>query len=228
MPRSFSSSMSSSICSCISRAETAPQTWRIRSESVVLPWSMWATIAKLRMKRGSVIGEPEILVDGPALRRAAERPARPGLGGRGRPSPLAAEAQVPGPRDHRRVVGRERAVREEDADSARLAPGCERRPQLRVRGDAARDGEERQALASPDGFQPVDESRNDRALEGGEEIRELAADGVGVERRAVHAEAFELAERRGLQAREGEVERAVAQLSDRKGEAVPVSAGGDA
>ena len=34
-----------------------PQRWRMRSDSVVFPWSMWATIEKLRMKLGSVIGE---------------------------------------------------------------------------------------------------------------------------------------------------------------------------
>src|SRR5262245_21109945 len=194
--------MSSSICSCISRAETAPQTWRIRSESVVLPWSMWATIAKLRMKRGSVIGEPEILVEGPALRRAAERPARPGLGGRGRPPSLAAEAEEAGPRDHRRVVCRERPVGKEDADPARRPPGGERRSQLRVCGDPARHGEERHPLAAPDRLETVDESRDDRALERGEEIHEVAADRLGVERRAVHAEALELAQHRGLQPRE--------------------------
>ena len=35
----------------VSRSATAPQRCRIRSDRVVLPWSMWATIEKLRMSR---------------------------------------------------------------------------------------------------------------------------------------------------------------------------------
>ena len=84
--------MSSSICSCISRAVTALQRWRMRSDSVVFPWSMWATIEKLRMRLGSVIGErrdaysrpvsaspsgqPATAAAGPAARSRSGRPAR--------------------------------------------------------------------------------------------------------------------------------------------------------
>src|SRR6185503_15109861 len=49
MPRSRSRSMASSICSCMSRAATAPVRCRRRSESVVFPWSMCAMMLKLRI-----------------------------------------------------------------------------------------------------------------------------------------------------------------------------------
>src|SRR5207244_11569441 len=56
MPRSRSMSMESRICSFISRAGTLPHSWMSRSESVDLPWSMWAMIAKLRIRLVSVMG----------------------------------------------------------------------------------------------------------------------------------------------------------------------------
>src|SRR5579875_3510607 len=49
MPRSRSRSMASSTCACISRAVSAPVISSRRSESVDLPWSICAMIAKLRM-----------------------------------------------------------------------------------------------------------------------------------------------------------------------------------
>jgi hypothetical protein len=49
MPRSRSISMESSTCSTMSRAATAPVTWISRSARVDLPWSIWATMEKLRM-----------------------------------------------------------------------------------------------------------------------------------------------------------------------------------
>ena len=49
MPRSRSISMLSSTCSVISRAVSAPVVWIRRSASVDLPWSIWATMEKLRM-----------------------------------------------------------------------------------------------------------------------------------------------------------------------------------
>ena len=49
IPRSFSRSMESRNCSLISRLVRAPVFSMSRSESVVLPWSMWAMIEKLRM-----------------------------------------------------------------------------------------------------------------------------------------------------------------------------------
>src|SRR5262245_33973583 len=56
MPRSRSMSMESRICSFISREETLPHSWIIRSERVDLPWSMWAMIEKLRISLISVMG----------------------------------------------------------------------------------------------------------------------------------------------------------------------------
>ena len=49
MPRSRSRSIASSVCSLSSRALTACVSSRMRSESVVLPWSTCAMIQKLRM-----------------------------------------------------------------------------------------------------------------------------------------------------------------------------------
>src|SRR4051794_9930878 len=49
IPRSRSSSIESSSCSRISRAETVSVTSRMRSASVDLPWSMCAMIEKLRI-----------------------------------------------------------------------------------------------------------------------------------------------------------------------------------
>jgi hypothetical protein len=49
MPRSFSMSIESSTCSVISRAESPPVFWINRSASVDFPWSIWATIEKLRI-----------------------------------------------------------------------------------------------------------------------------------------------------------------------------------
>src|ERR1700733_9746957 len=49
MPRSRSISMESSTCSFISRACKPPVVWIRRSASVDLPWSICATMAKLRM-----------------------------------------------------------------------------------------------------------------------------------------------------------------------------------
>ena len=56
MPRSRSMSMESSSCSFMSRSATVPVDWISRSASVDLPWSMWATMEKLRMCAVSVIG----------------------------------------------------------------------------------------------------------------------------------------------------------------------------
>src|SRR5262245_45536499 len=50
MPRSRSRSIESSICSRMSRSATAPVSCRMRSASVDLPWSMCATIEKLRIR----------------------------------------------------------------------------------------------------------------------------------------------------------------------------------
>ena len=55
MPRSRSMSIESSSCSFISRSETVPVDWISRSASVDFPWSMWATMEKLRIRAVSVM-----------------------------------------------------------------------------------------------------------------------------------------------------------------------------
>src|SRR5262249_16648401 len=58
MPRSRSISMESSTCSlpAISRSDRPPVIWIRRSASVDLPWSIWATMEKLRMlEMGAVV-----------------------------------------------------------------------------------------------------------------------------------------------------------------------------
>src|SRR5512143_1467423 len=148
MPRSFSIGLSSSTCSCISRADRAPVISRIRSESVVFPWSMCATIEKLRMREGSGMAKRVILRDG------FERPPRAGGGVEPLAGPARAEPVEAGERDHRRVVSGEGARREEDGDRERLAPRGEALPQERVRGHAARDGEERDRILLVEARQP--------------------------------------------------------------------------
>src|SRR5437868_12914868 len=65
IPRSRSSSIVSSTCARMSRAETASVTSRMRSASVDLPWSMCAMIEKLRMRPCSI---PLAMVLGRVLR----------------------------------------------------------------------------------------------------------------------------------------------------------------
>src|SRR5262245_30546716 len=55
MPRSRSRSMLSSTCACMSLAASVPVSSRKRSASVDLPWSMCATMQKLRMRVGSML-----------------------------------------------------------------------------------------------------------------------------------------------------------------------------
>src|SRR5258705_590246 len=57
MPRSRSISMESSTCSFISRCVSPPVSWISRSAKVDLPWSIWATMEKLRICVRSVIGD---------------------------------------------------------------------------------------------------------------------------------------------------------------------------
>ena len=71
MPRSRSMSIESSSCSFMSRSATVPVDWISRSASVDLPWSMWATMEKLRMCAGSVMGPGYAAAPG---RRQAGRP----------------------------------------------------------------------------------------------------------------------------------------------------------
>src|SRR5437588_77692 len=56
MPRSRSRSIESSTCARMSRGSTVCVSSRMRSASVDLPWSMWAMIEKLRMRRWSAMG----------------------------------------------------------------------------------------------------------------------------------------------------------------------------
>ena len=56
MPRSRSSSMSSRSCSFIWRFSTVPVSSTRRSASVDFPWSTWAMMLKLRIRRVSVTG----------------------------------------------------------------------------------------------------------------------------------------------------------------------------
>src|SRR5688572_159029 len=56
MPRSRSMSIESSTCSFISRWVSPPVIWIRRSASVDFPWSIWATMEKLRICARSVIG----------------------------------------------------------------------------------------------------------------------------------------------------------------------------
>jgi flagellar biosynthesis protein FlhB len=55
IPRSRSISIASSIWSCMSRSATVPVSWISRSASVDFPWSIWATMEKLRMRASSVM-----------------------------------------------------------------------------------------------------------------------------------------------------------------------------
>src|SRR4051812_29926818 len=73
IPRSRSRSMSSRSCSRNSRWVIAPDWSRSWSASVLLPWSMWATIEKLRMYLGSK-GIERSRGRGGVSRRADDRP----------------------------------------------------------------------------------------------------------------------------------------------------------
>jgi hypothetical protein len=79
MPRSRSMSIESRIWSRASRAETALVAWRSRSARVLLPWSMWAMMEKLRICSGVSV----IAGDGREGSEAAkERASEPWKGGR--------------------------------------------------------------------------------------------------------------------------------------------------
>jgi hypothetical protein len=56
MPRSFSMSMRSRYCVALSRAVSRPVNSIKRSASVLLPWSMWAMMQKLRMSAARARG----------------------------------------------------------------------------------------------------------------------------------------------------------------------------
>ncbi len=180
MPRSFSIGLSSSTCSVISRAVSAPVISRIRSESVVFPWSMWATIEKLRMREGSVMA-----CDGDARPAGRARALYLSVSSGQRERATRAETfagapreQPPKPRerDHDRIVSRERA--RGDAGRRRRAS----RPHAgmrslheRVRRDAARHREDGEAPGLVKTRQAVEKLRDDRLLHVGHQIAERLA-----------------------------------------------------
>ena len=109
-----------------------------------------------------------------------------------------------------------------------LAPGRERRAQLRVGGHAPGERERPDALVA----RARSSTRSSRAatIARWKEASRSTSSGsraFGIERRAVHAALLELAQHRGLQAREGEVARAVAGAADRERIAVAAAARGD-
>ncbi len=54
----------------MSRSETAPVIWSMRSASVDLPWSMWAMMQKLRICEGGVAeGDSGVRARGDMFRR---------------------------------------------------------------------------------------------------------------------------------------------------------------
>src|SRR6187200_2580930 len=83
MPRSRSRSIRSRYCARMSRAATAPVSSRSRSASVDFPWSMWATMQKLRIRSGGVMSRSE----GSSVRLSYEGPLVD--------SPAHGEHQVP-------------------------------------------------------------------------------------------------------------------------------------
>src|SRR5205807_3869234 len=71
MPRSRSMSMESSTCSTISRSVSPPVSWISRSAKVDLPWSICATIEKLRMLSMAAAVMARGLAPGAAERQAS-------------------------------------------------------------------------------------------------------------------------------------------------------------
>src|SRR5207249_6264609 len=134
MPRSRSRSMPSSTWSDISLFDSAPVSSRIRSDRVVLPWSMWAMMQKLRIRRGSM---------GPGSEVEA------GVGVQGQVGDLPPlEPSSPDLGDHGGVVGRERRTHGEALDPrlARLLGHA--RAQQRVAGDTAGQADRARLLAA--------------------------------------------------------------------------------
>src|SRR5919199_845659 len=75
MPRSRSMSIESRNCSRMSRGSTAPHSSRIRSDSVVFPWSMWLMMAKFRVRFWGITVRP--LSQGPTPRADVLAPGPP-------------------------------------------------------------------------------------------------------------------------------------------------------
>src|SRR5882672_2726607 len=129
MPRSRSRSMPSRTWSDISRCVKAPVSSRMRSDRVVLPWSMWAMMQKFRMSRGSIVSARFLELE-------------PGIGVDREVGDLAAQEQAPAHLgDHGGVVGGERR-----ADGVALEPRLpgllrDAGPQQRVAGHPARQSD---------------------------------------------------------------------------------------
>src|SRR3954452_13987084 len=75
MPRSRSRSMESRYWARMSRASTAPVSSRIRSDSVVLPWSMWLMMERLRIRSRAIMQTPLSQLGIRLLRMAATAPS---------------------------------------------------------------------------------------------------------------------------------------------------------
>ena len=154
MPRSFSSSMSSSICSCISRERHGAA-------------GLQDAVGQRRLPVVDVGDDREVADEAwishaanrgsyPDARSGPQRPAGPSLNGLGRrPRPLPVPQQAR-PRDHGGVVGRVGALRQVDRDAVLGPPGRERRAQLRVRGDAPGKRERADSLGGVDCLDPVE------------------------------------------------------------------------
>src|SRR2546422_1506888 len=122
MPRSRSRSMPSSTWSDISRLDSAPVSSRIRSDRVVLPWSIWAMMQKFRMSRASMGPRSEVEAGVGVQRQIGDR------------APL--EQAPPHFGDHGGVVGGERRTDGEALDRRFVRLLGEAGAQERVAGDA--------------------------------------------------------------------------------------------
>src|SRR6267142_870843 len=122
MPRSRSRSMPSSTWSDISLLDSAPVSSMIRSDRVVLPWSMWAMMQKFRMSLASMGPRSEVEGGVGVQRQVGDR------------APL--EQAPPDLGDHGGVVGRERRAHGEAFDRRLPRLLGEAGAQKRVAGDA--------------------------------------------------------------------------------------------
>src|SRR4051812_26572773 len=111
-------SMESRYCSRISLGSTASVSWRMRSPSVDLPWSMWAMMAMLRscsMRwRAGALERVTFLPFSPLVAAYGIAPPQEGLAG-GEAAHVLGDQPGEGPPRHLRgvgAVGRDDAVRQ--------------------------------------------------------------------------------------------------------------------
>src|SRR5436309_97590 len=159
MPRSRSRSMPSRTWSDISRCDSAPVSSRIRSDRVVLPWSMWAMMQKLRMSRESMRGSSEL---------------QGGIGVEGQVGGLAAPELSPADLgDHRGVVaGEGRADRVAlETFLARLFGDAG--AQQRVTRHAPRQTDRAGPVAAGDGHHALHHELHHRRLERSQQVAGL-------------------------------------------------------